>query len=103
MKACLWLMVLSAPLLAIPEPTQWPEGAGKKPLQQACLICHSGDIIASQRLTRELWEKTLHKMVKWGAPLPSSDTRALLDYLTQHFGPDVPPAPARRMAIPSAR
>jgi len=51
-------------------------------LAQNCFICHTQDMIDSQRLTRTQWEKELKKMSNWGAQVTDSDQPILLDYLS---------------------
>lgn len=97
LRAFLLLWALS--LAGASDPLVWPEGAGRKLVQQNCLICHNGEIITSQRLNRQLWDKTVTKMMGWGAPVPKDEKRALLDYLSQHFSEKVPPAPAQRFKL----
>ena len=66
--------------------TPLPEGSGKAVADQACLICHSGDILRQQRLTEKQWGAVITKMIGWGAELSDEDKATLLPYLTEQFG-----------------
>lgn len=82
-----------------PEPIPWPEGPGLKVLQQNCLICHSGEIIAGQRLSLEGWVKEIEKMAGWGSPIPPDQKAVLAEYLSSHFSPTTPVGPPKREKI----
>ena len=66
----------------------FPPGDGKAIADQACLNCHSADIVRQQRLTEKQWTASLAKMSGWGAEIPESRKDALLAYLVKNFGPD---------------
>jgi mono/diheme cytochrome c family protein len=65
-----------------------PPGEGKAVADQACLNCHSADMVRQQRLTEKQWTANLTKMAGWGAEVPDSKRDALLAYLVKNFGPD---------------
>ena len=65
-----------------------PEGPMKALADQACLNCHSADIIRQQRLTEKQWTANVNKMIGWGAAVPEDQKDALVAYLVAHFGPD---------------
>jgi mono/diheme cytochrome c family protein len=65
-----------------------PPGDGKAVADQACLNCHSADMVRQQRLTEKQWTASLAKMAGWGAEVPESKKDALLAYLVKNFGPD---------------
>jgi len=56
-------------------------------LTTACLVCHDGDVIRQQRLTRAQWDLEINKMIGWGARVKDEDRDRLLDYLFSNFGP----------------
>jgi len=64
-----------------------PDGAMKTLADQACLRCHSADMIRQQRLTEKQWTAEINKMVGWGAVVPEDQRAALVAYLVEHFGP----------------
>lgn len=72
------------------RPVNWPPGPGAR-LVSRCLICHNGEMVASQRLTPDQWSKEVAKMTGWGAPLDAAEQKVLAAYLASHYGPDVPP------------
>jgi mono/diheme cytochrome c family protein len=65
-----------------------PPGEGKAVADQACLNCHSADMVRQQRLTEKQWAANLTKMTGWGAEVPDAKRDALLAYLVKNFGPD---------------
>lgn len=65
-----------------------PAGPLKGVGDQACLNCHSADIIRQQRLTEKQWAANVDKMIGWGAAVPEDRKNALVAYLFEHFGPD---------------
>ncbi|HSS44405.1 MAG TPA: cytochrome c [Thermoanaerobaculia bacterium] len=67
---------------------QLPPGEVKALADQACLSCHSADILWQQRLTDKQWSAEVNKMIGWGAQVPAEQKDALVAYLLQNFGPD---------------
>ena len=65
-----------------------PDGPMKEVADQACLNCHSADMIRQQRLTEKQWTANVTKMIGWGAAVPEDRKDALVAYLVEHFGPD---------------
>lgn len=81
---------------AAAQPAQLPDGPGQQLLKTNCLICHSHEIIMEQRLSPETWAREVDKMAGWGSPIKEADKKALIDYLTEHFSPEMPlPKPAK--------
>ncbi|MEP6768254.1 MAG: hypothetical protein ABJC61_06265 [Acidobacteriota bacterium] len=70
---------------------EFPAGPAKAVADQACLACHSVDIVAQQRLTEKQWGAELTKMAGWGADFPADRREELLGYLVKNFGPDAAP------------
>lgn len=64
-----------------------PDGPMKALADQACLHCHSADMVRQQRLTEKQWTAEVNKMVGWGAAVPDDQRAALVAYLVEHFGP----------------
>ena len=56
-----------------------------------CLVCHSEELLVQQRLTPKLWEKTVKKMIEWGAPVDPETTDALVAHLAARYGTDAGP------------
>ncbi len=67
---------------------QLPPGPMKAVADQACLHCHSADMVRQQRLTEKQWTAEVNKMIGWGAAVPEDQKDALIAYLLEHFGPD---------------
>jgi hypothetical protein len=65
-----------------------PAGPMKPLADQACLHCHSADMIRQQKLNEKQWTAEITKMVGWGAAVPEDQRAALIAYLLEHFGPD---------------
>jgi quinoprotein glucose dehydrogenase len=65
-----------------------PAGPMKPLADQACLHCHSADMVWQQRLNEKQWTAEVNKMVGWGAVVPEDQKAALVAYLVEHFGPD---------------
>jgi cytochrome c5 len=55
--------------------------------KRACMTCHEADLIASQRLTRAGWVRSVEKMIRWGANVPEADREGLVDYLAARYPP----------------
>src|SRR5579884_12087 len=88
------LFVPAPPAMPVvaPEPkaVSWPAGAGAEIVQAKCLICHGGEMIASQRLTAAQWSAEVTKMTGWGAPLSPEEQKTLAAYLAANFDPGRP-------------
>jgi hypothetical protein len=75
-----------------------PRGPERAALQADCEICHSGDMYATQRLSKATWDAEVTKMMKFGSPLPKPEKSRVVDYLARYLGPTVP----RVDAVPTA-
>lgn len=67
-----------------------PPGPLQEKVRAACLPCHDARIMLQQRLDRRGWEKSIDKMIRWGAPVEASDRTAMIDYFAMHFGSGEP-------------
>ncbi len=64
-----------------------PPGTHQDLVIGACIICHSLETMAQQRLDRATWEAIVDRMITYGAPI-TPDTRPLiLEYLVTYLGP----------------
>jgi cytochrome c len=65
---------------------------GQETVETLCIACHSIAIVAQQRLSRSVWDEVMVWMVEeQGMPaLDEDELAAVLDYLTENYGPDVP-------------
>jgi mono/diheme cytochrome c family protein len=78
------------------EDAAYREVMVRRSLQENCLICHTEDMIAGQRLTPAQWKSEVDKMVTWGAPLPKEAVGPLVEYLSKRYSDrEPPPAPSR--------
>jgi mono/diheme cytochrome c family protein len=69
-------------------------------IASSCGVCHSLDMVYSQRLTRAQWEKELKKMVGWGAVMADDDARFAVDLLSESAGTDAGPFAFASIAAP---
>jgi len=74
----------------------------RQALRENCMICHSEEMIATQRLTPAQWKTEVEKMVGWGSPLPKEQVQPLIDYLAAEYGDGKPPATLARIAYDEA-
>jgi mono/diheme cytochrome c family protein len=78
------------------EEAEIREAMARRSIQENCLICHSEDMIAGQRLTPVQWKAEIEKMINWGAPLPKNEESPLIDYLSRHYSDrSTPPVPIK--------
>ena len=66
----------------------FPPGPAKKLADDACLGCHSTDMVVQQHLTEKQWVAEVVKMSGWGAAVPEEKRNDLVAYFVQNFGPD---------------
>lgn len=62
-------------------------GAGAARVRAACLGCHDAGVIIQVLQDRAGWERTLDKMIRWGARVRPADRAAILSYLTRNYSP----------------
>lgn len=67
-----------------------PPGEGAEEVFYNCQACHSFRIVMQQNLSRRVWDEVLVWMVeKQGMhELPEDEREVILDYLTEHMGPE---------------
>ena len=53
----------------------------------ACIVCHSPEMVAQQRLDRATWEAIVDRMITYGAPITAETRPLILDYLATRLGP----------------
>lgn len=68
-----------------------PAKDGRAIAKDACMSCHSEEMLAQQRLPKEKWAATVKKMSGWGANLDPGDEGALVAWLATTYGPDAGP------------
>jgi len=65
-----------------------PEAPGKEATTRVCLDCHGTGNFRKDRRPREDWADQVAEMVDRGAKGSENDMAAIVEYLTQNFGPD---------------
>jgi mono/diheme cytochrome c family protein len=74
----------------------------QRAVQENCLICHSEEMIARQRLTPVQWKAEVEKMIGWGAPLPKAQEAPVIDFLTSEYSDRKPLASPKRISYEAA-
>ena len=68
-----------------------PDGPGKEETQKICSACHDLEKSLSLRQDRAGWQKTLEKMLDFGAKATDQERDAVINYLVKNFpAEDVP-------------
>ena len=67
---------------------QLPDGKGKEVVETTCTECHTLERVRAQRRDEEGWNAILREMLESGAQIETNDIKTIVDYLSQHFGPD---------------
>ncbi len=70
------------------EVKRLPDGPGKEATTRICLDCHGTGNFRKDRRSRDDWADQVAEMVDRGAKGTEKDLAAVVDYLTQNFGPD---------------
>jgi len=80
-------VVLASGAFAGEETIQLKDGAGRELAASRCVICHSLDYIQmnAEVMDRAKWEKSVRKMIDFGAPISGEDARKIVDYLTAQY------------------
>jgi ubiquinol-cytochrome c reductase cytochrome c subunit len=76
---------------------------GRRTLEGNCLMCHSVEMIETQRLTPEQWAAEVEKMVGWGAPVPPEETDLLVAYLAASYATEADEPVFDRQTLDDAR
>jgi competence protein ComEA len=84
------LVGLTGALVTNSAAADLPQGYGKAEIIRVCGSCHSPERATSLHQSRQEWEETVTKMAKLGAQGTEDEFDALLSYLSQHFGLEVP-------------
>jgi len=77
-----------------------PDAPARQLVIQNCMICHSAQIITSQRLAPKTWLAEVNKMIKYGAPVKDADKQAIADYLAASFPVNKPPSEPESIPVP---
>src|SRR5882672_1920726 len=65
-----------------------PDGPGKEETQKLCSGCHDLDKSVSLKQDRAGWQRTIEKMLAFGAKATDQEFNAVLDYLSKNFPAD---------------
>ena len=65
-----------------------PDGPGKEETQKLCSRCHDMDKSVSISQDRAGWQRTIEKMLAFGAKATDREFSAVLDYLATNFPAD---------------
>jgi competence protein ComEA len=65
-----------------------PDGPGKEETQKLCSRCHDLDKSLSINQDRAGWQRTIEKMLAFGAKATDQEFNAVLDYLAKNFPAD---------------
>lgn len=64
-----------------------PEGTGRDVTQQLCSVeCHGLDKVMAERHSKSQWTDSLNNMRDQGAKGTDEEFKAIIGYLTMHFG-----------------
>jgi hypothetical protein len=85
-----------------PAPSVLSSDEGRALVKNACLSCHSDEMLAQQRLTPTQWSKEVTKMAAWGANLEPGEVAPLAAWLASAYGPDAGPYAAATIAAADA-
>jgi virginiamycin B lyase len=69
-----------------------PEGKGKEVVEAACTTCHGTSLFTGNRFSKSDWEYVVNDMIDRGALITADEVPIIVDYLTEHFGPEEKPA-----------
>ena len=64
-----------------------PEGKGKDVTVRICTGCHSSDLWANQRHTREEWSSVIDNMLSKGLQASDDEIETINTYLATYLGP----------------
>jgi hypothetical protein len=80
---------IAAPAFAGEAMIKLAPGETRELVETRCVACHSLDYIKinSRFMNQTTWDAEVQKMVKkFGAPLDSTETKAIIDYLVKNYG-----------------
>jgi hypothetical protein len=72
--------------LAAPVVNPLPQDPDQQFVTGRCVICHSLEMIAQQRQSREEWTVIVDRMITYGMPMEPGDRERMLTYLVKHLG-----------------
>lgn len=78
-------IIVLLPKLASGQEVPLPPGEGVESVTGICSICHGLDLVTQQRQDRDGWRRIVDQMIQFGAPIPSGERQAIIDYLSTYF------------------
>ncbi len=90
-------LMVPAPARQDDDEAEMRELLARRSLEENCLICHTMDLIAGQRLTPAQWKAEVVKMIGWGSPLPKEAADPVTEFLARHYS-DREPTPVPTLA-----
>jgi cytochrome c5 len=54
-------------------------------VQKACVSCHTLEVVAKKKATKDEWRETVKAMVDKGAPLQSEEVDTVVEYLSAKY------------------
>jgi len=67
--------------------TVLPSSGAKALMEKTCgTVCHSSDVVASQRMTAQQWNAIVQNMIARGARASDVQAKAIVEYLTKTYG-----------------
>jgi cytochrome c5 len=76
-----------------------PEGKGSDVTKRVCTGCHSSDLWASQRHTKDEWSGVIDQMLSKGLQASDDEIETINTYLATYLGPapkkDADPSPSK--------
>lgn len=84
------------------EEREFARATARRAVVENCQICHSEDLIITQRLSPAQWKAEVDKMVGWGAPLPRDDHAKVIAYLAEEYSLNAPRKPLERITLEEA-
>src|SRR3954447_3775507 len=85
-RAAIAALHLSISCAAAQSGPRLPDDTGKAVAERMCAPCHGLSVVVSTRRSREDWQNVVANMVSRGAVGSPEDVKAVVDYLSAHFG-----------------
>src|ERR1700730_14816633 len=74
------------PRVSAQDANPLPRDRDQQMVTGRCIICHSLEMIAQQRQTREEWAVIVARMITYGMPVQPGERERILTYLAKYLG-----------------
>jgi hypothetical protein len=74
------------PALSAQDANPLPRDRDQQMVTGRCIICHSLEMIAQQRQTRDEWAIIVDRMITYGMPVQPGERERILTYLAKYLG-----------------